>query len=62
VVLEKVPSSKIIHNYGHGGSGVTLSWGCAEEVLSLVDDIVNESQHEKPKIKINSVYPTIFVF
>lgn len=27
----------IIHNYGHGGSGVTLSWGCARGVRQLLD-------------------------
>lgn len=29
-----------IHCYGHGGAGFTVSWGCAEEVASLVRQLV----------------------
>lgn len=31
--------SRIIHNYGHGGAGFTLSRGCAEDVAALLDDV-----------------------
>jgi D-amino-acid oxidase len=33
VRLERVDD--VVHCYGHGGAGVTLSWGCAAEVAAL---------------------------
>ena len=35
---EIISDKIVIHNYGHGGSGVTLSWGCAEEVVEIVNE------------------------
>lgn len=31
--------ARVIHDYGHGGAGITLGWGCAGEVVSLVEGV-----------------------
>jgi D-amino-acid oxidase len=30
-----ITSYRLLHNYGHGGAGVSLSWGCAGEIAGL---------------------------
>lgn len=43
--LEVVPGGKnspervMVHCYGHAGAGLTLSWGCAREVLRRVEEL-----------------------
>lgn len=36
--VERDNKKRLIHNYGHGGSGFTVSWGCAERVAELVNE------------------------
>ncbi|BCJ42332.1 putative D-amino-acid oxidase [Actinoplanes ianthinogenes] len=31
---------RVIHNYGHGGAGVTLSWGSAGDVVAMAWEII----------------------
>jgi D-amino-acid oxidase len=45
--LEQEPGTDIIHNYGHGGSGVTLSWGCAKEVVQIAKSGLSHSNLTK---------------
>jgi D-amino-acid oxidase len=36
---ERIGRGLVVHNSGHGGAGVTVSWGCANDVLALVDGL-----------------------
>ncbi len=29
--------ARLIRNYRHGGPGVSLAWGCAGEIATLID-------------------------
>jgi D-amino-acid oxidase len=40
VRLERETHTQIIHNYGHGGAGVTFSWGCAQEVADTMERLL----------------------
>lgn len=37
--IEQMDGGAVIHNYGHGGAGYTLSWGCAQDVVALFESL-----------------------
>src|SRR5438045_8105444 len=38
VDAERVGEKLLVHNYGHGGAGITLSWGTASLAVALSRD------------------------
>lgn len=38
---DRLEPSRIVHSYGQGGAGRSLSFGCAEDVASLVEDALH---------------------
>ena len=53
VRLEAVAGTHILHNYAHGGAGVTLSWGCSLEAAQQVEQMLSATpagieQHSRP--------------
>ncbi|MEV4439918.1 FAD-dependent oxidoreductase [Streptomyces sp. NPDC049577] len=36
-VVRLEAEGSVVHNYGHGGAGVTVAWGCAERAAELVE-------------------------
>lgn len=37
LAAETLGATPVVHCYGHGGAGVTLSWGCADEAAALLE-------------------------
>lgn len=40
---EELGPKRLIHNYGHGGAGITLSWGTAHEAVGISEIDARES-------------------
>lgn len=44
VDAQRFGNKLLVHNYGHGGGGVTLSWGTASLAVDLARDFANSSR------------------
>lgn len=49
VSAERIGRKLLVHNYGHGGAGVTLSWGTASLALDLARDFIQVRRRNTPR-------------
>jgi D-amino-acid oxidase len=49
----------ILHNYGHGGSGYTLSWGCAFDILQVLGRMIEAPASHPVRTKFATGYAAI---
>jgi len=49
VEAEKLREKLLVHNYGHGGAGVTLSWGTASLALDLARDFIQSNSQRSAR-------------
>lgn len=42
---EDSEAATLVHNYGHAGAGVIMSWGSAVECADIVDRVVHKYGH-----------------
>merc|ERR1712198_564324 len=49
---ENIDGVSVVHNYGHGGSGITVFKGCAEDAANLVQDALIEKKFSVKSSKL----------
>ena len=51
VDAQPIGQKLLVHNYGHGGAGITLSWGTATQAVDLARDFIEQRQTRSSRTK-----------
>ena len=52
VEAERLGNKLLVHNYGHGGGGVTLSWGTASLAVDLAREFVSTNRAQRRRFAV----------